>query len=84
MFEEKKMAVAMSPAKNRSTLATIPTYAVGLLKILLRSITAEIISPAIKSVLRPAVLVMRKTSIPKNGRDVAINDQILLVLLSAT
>jgi hypothetical protein len=81
-LEEEKTAVAMSPAKNRSTLAKIPTQAVSLLNVLLRSMTMEIIKAAISSALRPAVAVARNKGMPKKGKAAAIGDQILLVFLS--
>lgn len=81
-LEEEKTAVAMSPAKNRSTLATIPTYAFNLLKVLLRNMMMENNKAAINSELRPAVDVARKIGIPKKGKAVAISDQILPASLS--
>ena len=44
----------------------------------------EKIKPATSSPLRPAVCVMRKTTIPKNGRQTATNAQNLLVRLRTT
>ena len=55
VIDEGKMVVPISPAKNRSTLAIIPKYALTLLKTLLPSITTEKIKAPINKPLRPAV-----------------------------
>ena len=55
IYDGGKTVVPMSPAKNKSALATIPTKAAILLKMLLPSMTAENISPPISKPLRPAV-----------------------------
>jgi len=82
IVEGELSVVPKSPA-NKSTLDRIPTKAVTLPKILLRSMTNEITSPAPITPLRPAILVAIKTPIPRNGMTAATIDQILLVRLRA-
>ena len=54
-IDELKMVVPISPAKNRSVLATTPNNELTLPKTLLLNITIESIKTPIKRPLRPAV-----------------------------